>query len=149
MAAGSKQHAFGGFTLLELLVVLSIIAVAVGGVTLAMRDTSDTYLQRDAERLAVLLESARAQSRMSGIPVVWHVQDDGFRFDGLAAQALPHNWLNDGTRDSQAQPVTLGPEPIIARQEVILSSALSPQRSWRVWTDGLRPFAAQPYVAEP
>ena len=35
----------------------------------------------------------------------------------------------------------LGPEPIIGRQEVVLASAAAPERSLRIATDGLRPFA--------
>ena len=55
-----------GFTLLELLVVIAIIAVATAGVSLSLRDSSQTALEREAQRLAVLFESARAQSRASG-----------------------------------------------------------------------------------
>ena len=57
-----------GFTLLELLVVISIMALATAGVGLAMRDGGQTQLEREAARLAALLESARAQSRAGGIP---------------------------------------------------------------------------------
>ena len=60
-----------GFTLLELLVVISIMALATAGVGLALRDGGQQALEREGERLAVLLESARAQSRASGVPVRW------------------------------------------------------------------------------
>lgn len=45
-----------GFTLLELLIVIAIMAMATAGVSLAMRDNAQTTLERDAQRLAVLLE---------------------------------------------------------------------------------------------
>ena len=45
-----------GFTLLELLVVISIVALATAGVGLAMRDSGQALLERDAARLAALLD---------------------------------------------------------------------------------------------
>jgi prepilin-type N-terminal cleavage/methylation domain-containing protein len=58
-AAGSKRPLAlpQGFTLLELLVVVALIAVATAGVSLSLRDSAQSALQRDAERLAVLLET--------------------------------------------------------------------------------------------
>jgi general secretion pathway protein H len=44
-----------GFTLLELLVVVAIMAIATAGVGLAMRDASQSQLEREAQRLAALL----------------------------------------------------------------------------------------------
>lgn len=139
-----------GFTLLELLVVIAIMAVATGGVTLALRDTSQTALEREAQRLSVLLESGRAQSRSSGVPVFWRTTAQGFRFDGLAPDALPSRWLAAGTGArvlSGATALQLGPEPIIGPQAVELfistESTGSPERVMRVATDGLRPFAVQ------
>lgn len=144
-----------GFTLLELLVVITIMAVATAGVSLAMRDSSETALEREAQRLTVLLESARAQSRASGIPVYWRTTTDGFMFDGLAPNALPHRWLTVGIAVravlGSSTTLQLGPEPIIGPQAVELisinpSSAPSnerPDRSLRVATDGLRPFTVQ------
>ncbi|MBC7608503.1 MAG: prepilin-type N-terminal cleavage/methylation domain-containing protein [Polaromonas sp.] len=141
-----------GFTLLELLVVITIMAMATAGVSLALRDSSETALEREAQRLAVLFESARAQSRASGVPVYWQTTPEGFRFDGLADQALPSRWLTPGTQVLGINRVQLGPEPIIGPQVVELASAnqntgtSNPQgvRKLRVGTDGLRPFIVQP-----
>ncbi|MEO5738705.1 MAG: prepilin-type N-terminal cleavage/methylation domain-containing protein [Variovorax sp.] len=132
-----------GFTLLELLVVIAIMAMATAGVSMAMRDTSQTALERDAQRLAVLFESARAQSRASGAAVVWHTTLQGFRFEGVPAGALPERWLSEGTSVSGTAAVQLGPEPIIGPQTVELVSTQLPARGWRVTTDGLRPFSVQ------
>ena len=41
-----------GFTLLELLVVVAIIAIASAGVSFALRDSQATQLEREAQRLA-------------------------------------------------------------------------------------------------
>ncbi|MDM0024851.1 prepilin-type N-terminal cleavage/methylation domain-containing protein [Variovorax saccharolyticus] len=140
-----------GFTLLELLVVIAIIALATAGVGLSLRDSGQAALDREAERLVALLESARAQSRASGVAVRWRVTPDGpgnFSFDGLPLGALPTAWLSGGIT---AQPIgvdgraaaalQLGPDPIIAAQQVLLTSQALPDRSLRVGTDGLRPFA--------
>ncbi|MGE0499091.1 MAG: prepilin-type N-terminal cleavage/methylation domain-containing protein [Ramlibacter sp.] len=140
----NRPHRLRGFTLLELLVVLSIMALATAGVTLAIRDSSDTQLEREGQRLAALFESARAQSRASGIAVRWHTTSDGgFRFEGVPPQALPEQWLSADTQVRGTALVVLGPEPIIGRQSVELASISNPARSLRLATDGLRPFTVQ------
>ena len=129
-----------GFTLLELLVVVAIVAIASAGVAFALRDASGAGLERDAQRLAALLESARAQSRLSGQPVRWRPTPDGFRFDGLPEGTLPHQWLEQDTQVAAPVVLVLGPEPVIGPQAVVLTSAADPQRTLRVATDGLGPF---------
>jgi general secretion pathway protein H len=130
-----------GFTLLELLVVLAIMALATAGVALALRDSGQTQLEREAERLAVLLESARAQSRASGVQVRWRTVPQGFHFDGLPPQALPTHWLHSATQVLGTTVLILGPEPLLAPQAVVLGSTDAPGRQLRVATDGLRPFS--------
>lgn len=140
-----------GFTVLELLIVITIMAMATAGVGMAMRDSGQAALEREAQRLAVLFESARAQSRASGMPVYWRTTEAGFQFDGLDNASLPANWLGTGivarTPAAQQAVVRLGPEPIIGPQavEVVALSASTgqPERALRVATDGLRPFAVQ------
>jgi general secretion pathway protein H len=154
-AAGSKRPLAlpQGFTLLELLVVVALIAVATAGVSLSLRDSAQSALQRDAERLAVLLETGRAQARANGLPVIWRTQDNSanpvqsFVFEGLPPPGLPKNWLADTTRARAGSAITLGPEPLIEPQAVALSTAQlapqSPGQTLWVVTDGLRPFKVQ------
>jgi general secretion pathway protein H len=129
-----------GFTLIELLVVIAIMAIATAGVGFALRDSASTQLEREAQRLSALFESARAQSRSSGLPVVWHAVEGGFRFEGVPSGALPERWLHPSTVAAGDERVVLGPEPVIARQAVVLGSTELPGRTLRIATDGLGPF---------
>lgn len=141
-----------GFTLLELMVVIAIIAVASAGVLVAIPDASDTALERDAQRLSALLDSARAQSRASGLAVTWHGTDGGFKFEGLPQtknaktgviediNPFPTQWLDTATGVETNQTVLLGPEPIIAKQKITLQNN---GRSLVIVTDGMRPFAIE------
>ena len=136
-AAGNRSR---GFTLLELLLVVSIIAMASAGVVFAMRDASATQLEREAQRLAALLDAARARSRANGVPVRWTPTAQGFRFDGLAAQALPTHWLSPQTVAQIPAPLLLGPEPIIGPQDIALRAIDHPDRVLHVRTNGIGPF---------
>jgi general secretion pathway protein H len=129
-----------GFTLLELLVVIAIIGFASAGVAFALRDTVGDPLERDAQRLVALLDSARARSRLSGQPVRWIATEEGFRFEGLPPGSLPGQWLAPNTRVAGRGVLVLGPEPVIGPQAVVLTSEGRPGHTVRVATDGLRPF---------
>lgn len=132
-----------GFTLIELMVVVALIAVATAGAVLSLRDSASVALERDAQRLAAMLESARAQARASDAAVVWHAEDGGFVIRGLPRPERPQPWLSPDTRSRSPAPVVLGPEALIPPQGIELYSATqAAQRLW-VATDGLRPFAVQ------
>lgn len=138
---GLRASAVRGFTLLELLVVVAIMAMATAGVSLSMRDSTQTGLEREAQRLVALLESARMQSRARGVAVHWQASAQGFAFDGLADTRLSRTWLSTDTGVREGNSLLLGPEPIIERQAVVLYSLSQPGRSLRIGSDGLRPFA--------
>ncbi|MBC5785045.1 prepilin-type N-terminal cleavage/methylation domain-containing protein [Ramlibacter sp. USB13] len=133
-----------GFTLLELLVVVAIIAIASAGVAFALRDAGAASLEREAQRLGALLESARARSRLTGQPVRWVADEQGFHFEGLPRGTLPDHWLDAGTRVVGRGILVLGPEPVIGPQAVVLTSTAHPEQALRIATDGLRPFAIVP-----
>ena len=142
-----------GFTMIEILVVMLIVAIATVSVTLALRDSSQTQLEREAERLAALLESARAEARVAGLPVRWRPVEDasgsGFRFEGLPERIqLPRQWLADDMHAEieGAQSLLLGPEPLIPAQALRLRHG---NYSVRISSDGLSAFAVQPATQEP
>jgi general secretion pathway protein H len=158
-----------GLTLLELLVVLAIIGFAMAGVSLAMRDSRQTQLEREAQRLTAQLEAARAQSRTSGIALIWRTTPEGYEIvsavanSGLATRQ--ETWLSPTTQAhvntralnptaAATNLLVLGPEPIIAPASITLSVLPEPSSTnaanvqqtlpLRIATDGLRPFQVVP-----
>ncbi len=137
------------------MVVVAIVALATAGVSLALRDNDATQLEREALRLSALLESARAQSRTSGVPVMWRSTGAGFEFIGTAlptgARDPGRSWLSEGTRvmitqPAGAQTLVLGPEPLIAAQQLVLMQG---ERRLVLGTDGLSAFAVIPEANSP
>ena len=133
-----------GFTLVELLVVVTIIGIASAGVVMSLRSAQDAALEREALRLAALLEGARARARASGQTIRWWPTEAGFHFDapGQGEEALPTHWLAEAVQVDPPVVISLGPEPLIGPQAVTLVSAAAPGQRWRVSTDGWQPFEA-------
>jgi len=135
-----------GFTLIELMVVVALIAIATAVASLALRDPSTAKLENEAARLASLLESARAEARASGVaahwePLVDQADGSGFRFVGLpATQPMPTHWIETGTSAQVigARAVVLGPEPLIGAQRIVLHLG---DHRLTLATDGIGPFA--------
>lgn len=150
-APGNKPSArarrlAAGFTLIELLVVVALIAITSATISLALRDPAEMQLQREAQRLIALLETARAESRASGLMVRWIPKGlksgDDFRFEGLPRTlTLPTRWLGDpvAVQLDTATPsaLVLGPEPIIPPQRLRLQLA---GQQVVLGTDGLGAF---------
>jgi len=145
-----------GFTLIELMVVVLIVALASGMVVFSLRDTQGIALEREGQRLAALLEYARAQSRLQGTPVRWRVTRNGFALEGLNKPVPEQPWLSQDTRVLDVLPrnpaidsaslaaLALGPEPVLSPQSVLLGSGQTPGNTVRIATDGVRPFAIVP-----
>jgi len=133
-----------GFTLLELMVVVAMIAITVSVVSLAIPDPATTRLEREAARLVAVLESARMQARSGALTVLWVPQPRGeeadYQFLGLPVALMPPlRWLE---RDVRAEVVggrsiVLGPEPVIGAQSLMLRLE---ERQLIIGTDGLGPF---------
>ena len=159
-----------GFTLVELLVVLLLIALLSGLAGLALRDSGQARLERDALRLAALLEAGRAEARASGVAVRFELALPGngplgngplgngqpgnatadtepaYRFVGLPPEALPPGrWLDGALRAriDGARALRLGPEPMIGAQRIVLSLG---EHQLVLATDGLAPFAVETAV---
>lgn len=133
-----------GLTLLELLMVLTVAAMATAAISLSLRDPDQRALQREGERLAALLESGRAWSRSSGQVLRWTAGPEGFAFEGHTPKRAPEAWQTPGIEvqwtqvaQAQAQALVLGPEPIIAPQAITLRLR---QQQLTLSSDGLRAF---------
>ena len=140
-----------GFTLIEVLVVVAIVALGAALVTFSLREPAETRLELEAARLSVLLESARTEARAGGFTVAWVPASDErqqpFRFVGLPkGLSLPTRWLDDQVRAEvqagrplgQTRQVVLGPEAILPPQRIVLRLA---DRQITVQSDGLAAFA--------
>ena len=124
------------------MIVVAIIAIAVGIVSMSLRDRAASKLEEESARLSALLEGARARSRSMGLEVTWLPRSDGsgFNFLGLPDSIqLPTQWLDPGTRAEVmgGGPLRLGPEPVIGAQRVVLQ--LEAHRLMLA-TNGLGPF---------
>lgn len=154
--ASAFAKAKRGFTLIEVMVVMAIVGIAMAVVSLALRDPAATRLEREATRLAALLEMARAESRASGLTVRWvpvpapQEPRANFSFLGLSNRSsLPTRWLDEGVQariksektDVAGQALVLGPQAILDAQSVQLS--LDGQ-TLDVATKGLAAFAPGP-----
>jgi general secretion pathway protein H len=126
------------------MVVMALVAVAVGLVTFSLRDPAAEQLDREAVRLAALLESARAESRSSGVALRFELPnkpgETGFRFVGaVSGEPLPSNWLAEGVSAEilGSRALALGPEPLIGPQRIVLRLG---ERNLTLATDGIGPF---------
>jgi general secretion pathway protein H len=70
-----------GFTLLEMLVVLVIAGLLVSLASLQLTRNPRTDLNEEAQRLALLFESAGEEAQVRARPIAWQPLNGGFRFD--------------------------------------------------------------------
>ena len=76
-----------GFTLIEVLVVLTIMGLFVGLVSAIVRPDDRGLLRVEAERLAQLLDLAAAESRLAGKSIAWTADGPGYRFWRMTGDA--------------------------------------------------------------
>ena len=130
-----------GFTLLEMLVVLVIAGLLVSLASLTLTRNPRTDLNEEAQRLALLFESAGDEAQVRARPVSWLPLEGGFRFDihtndgwrPLRDDLLgPRRWEGGVTgvsisyagSDTQAERIVFGTESIDTPVQVTLFSAV-------------------------
>ena len=159
----------GGFTLLELLVVVALVAILTGTVMLSITGAdSEQRLRGDADQLAYRLELARQYALQRNREWGVYIEDETVRFAEFDPQQAA--WVEQTQRPFGATKVALnvrlraeseGHQGLSARErerlpQVLLFSSgevtpfklyLEPQwntRTWIVSSDGLSPVRAAP-----
>ena len=117
-----------GFSLLELLVVLVILAVAAGAVSMSVAPRESRLLAEESERLAALFRLAQDEARVRGRPVAWIADEHGYRFlvggrepdapgDPLRARAWPFP-----VQRVEAPRLVFGAEPLLPPAEIRIAT---------------------------
>lgn len=81
-----------GFTLLEMLVALAVLAVGIAGAVLAFRPDEGRQLGQEAERMSLLLEQAAEEADLGGMPLAWVAREDGYEFQRRVLTADGPDW---------------------------------------------------------
>lgn len=72
-----------GFTLIEVIVILSILAVTTLAISARYGRSEAVIAQQEAHRIALLLQYASDVARTSGKPVAWFASSDSYSFSQL------------------------------------------------------------------
>jgi general secretion pathway protein H len=118
------------FTLVEMLVVLAIIGIAAGVVSLSVQPSEQRLVVEEGERLAVLFRLAQDEARVSGRPVSWQADTQGYRF--FAGDILRGNTPDDPLRPREwpfhvqrveAPALVFGAEPLLPPAEIRIATS--------------------------
>lgn len=85
---GGSRRA-GGFTLIEVMVVLVIIGIASAAVSLSVPPDPAAALRQDARELALRLAAAQQEVRLDGRVIAWAPRRDGYEFSRGTWTARP------------------------------------------------------------
>ena len=154
-----------GFTLVELMVVMVVLAIVVSMVTLSISAASGHALESAAERLSSTLEEARWQAISTGRRIAWEAPQFSTPASKTSAEARWYEQTQDGIWQLRIVPPTtpladniavsivqprstndvpsrlvLGPEPVGMSACVLLTQEGS---TVAVVSDGVAPFSVQ------
>ena len=87
-----KQSLERGFTLIELMVVMVIIAVGIGVAVIALRPDNQGVVRQEGDRLAVLLGLANEESGVNGMPLAWIGNESGYEFQARELTDQGPDW---------------------------------------------------------
>ncbi|VWD58759.1 type II secretion system protein GspH [Burkholderia lata] len=138
---GARRHRARGFTLLEMLVVLVIAGLLVSLASLSLTRNPRTDLREEAQRIALLFETAGDEAQVRARPIAWQPTAHGFHFDVSSPDGWrtlrddllrPRDWDGGVTgadidypgSDTHANRVVFGTESIDTPVRVTLHSAV-------------------------
>jgi general secretion pathway protein H len=78
----SHQHPHG-FTLIEILIVMTIVGIATGVVVWSLREDPQRTLNREAEHLAAVFSASRDHARAQSTPLQWVADNKGITVSGI------------------------------------------------------------------
>lgn len=111
-ATGTRRRVEGGFTLIEMLVVLVIIGIAITMVSLSVAPGPEKQLRSDAERLVNAFMAAQSEARSDGRAIFWIANDSGWHFE---RRARP-NHLSTNRDDDLTRPDTFKKDELLSPQ---------------------------------
>jgi general secretion pathway protein H len=76
----SPKSSEGGFTLIEMLLAVAIVAIFLGVAALAIPNHDERYWRNNLDRLVGSLNAAQDESQTSGIPMRVEINQFGWRF---------------------------------------------------------------------
>ncbi len=91
-----------GFTLIEILVVLSIMGIMLGFLVVRYSKDERQNLQLEGHRLSLLMSHASNTSHTTGKPIAWQANRGGYQF--LQYSALVNQWQKMGGTYMQSDP---------------------------------------------
>jgi len=90
--ANAPVRSTSGFTLLEVLVVVVILAVLVSLVTVRIAPDARQSLREEATRLAAVLGHAHDEALVTGAAFAWQPDANGYRSCGATRTACGAQW---------------------------------------------------------
>jgi len=84
-----RTAASGGFTLIEMLVVVALVVILLGMIGLRIGGATRD-VRTEAERLAAVIQAAQEQALLGGVPLALRLTGDGYAFD---TQGADRNWV--------------------------------------------------------
>jgi len=126
-----KPDSLTGYTLLELLVVLVILGIVAGAVSISVAPSEQRRVTHEVERLAALFRLAHEETRVSGQPIAWRADTDGYQFEvdgsvrgiGVPDDPLrPRAWPFHVER-VDAPVIVFGREPLLNPVQITIAGA--------------------------
>ncbi len=137
-----RQRASGGFTLIEILVVMVIIGVVIAGAMLSMSFTGpDRELHTEGERLVDLMNYAQEQGELQTRELGMYCTDHSYKF--LAFDARRNLWVpidDDDALRARTLPDAIKLQLDVEGREVVLASLADEQKK------KIAPQDLQPHV---